>query len=66
VAFYSTPTGQKLMRELPEITAEAMQTAMPLLRKNIETMNQRVQEEVAAMVKESGTKSQDAAPQKNN
>lgn len=66
VAFYSTPTGQKLLRELPEITAEAMQSAMPLLKKNIEAMNQRVQEEVAAMVKESGTKSPDAAPQKNN
>jgi uncharacterized protein len=66
VAFYSTPTGQKLLRELPEIGAEAMQSAMPLLRKNIEAMNQRVQQEVAAMVKDSGSKSETAAPQKNN
>lgn len=66
VAFYSTPTGQKLIRELPEITAESMQNMMPLLRKNIDTMNQHMQEEIAAMVKESTPKSEQAAPQKNN
>jgi len=36
VAFYSTPTGQKLIKELPEITAEAMQEITPLLRKSID------------------------------
>ena len=54
VAFYSTPTGQKLIRELPEITAEAMQNAMPLLRKSMDAMNQRMQDEIVAMEKEQG------------
>lgn len=53
VAFYSTATGQKVIEEMPEITAESMQTMMPLLRKNIESMSQRMQEEAAAMSKES-------------
>src|SRR5713101_8605610 len=46
-AFYGTPTGQKILRELPAITAEEMQSMMPLLRKQIEAMNERVQQEVA-------------------
>jgi hypothetical protein len=61
-AFYGTPTGQKVLRELPAITAEAMQSMMPLLQKQMEAMNQRVQQEVAQMIKDSngatGKKSQ--------
>lgn len=56
VAFYSSPIGQKVIQELPAITAEAMQSMMPLMRKQMEAMNQRVQEQVAQMIKESGAK----------
>ena len=66
VAFYSTPTGQKLIRELPEITAEAMQVMMPMLQKRMDSMTRRMQEEVAAMIRDSASKSKAAAPQKNN
>jgi uncharacterized protein len=66
VAFYSTPTGQKLIKEMPEITAEAMQQMMPLMRKSIDAMTQRMQEEVAAMVRESENKSRKTDPQINN
>jgi hypothetical protein len=52
-AFYATPTGQKVLRELPAITAEAMQSMMPLLQKQMEGMNQRAQQEVAQMIKDS-------------
>ncbi len=52
-AFYGTPTGQKVLRELPAITAEAMQSMMPLLRKQMDAMNERVQQEVAQMIKDS-------------
>ncbi|HTT32926.1 MAG TPA: DUF2059 domain-containing protein [Methylomirabilota bacterium] len=61
VAFYSGPTGQKVLRELPAITAEAMQAMMPLLQKQMEAMNDRMQQEVAQMIKDSrnaGAKSQ--------
>jgi uncharacterized protein len=66
VAFYSTPTGQKLIKELPAINAEAMQAMMPLLRKSVDEMNQRVQEEIAAMVKQSESKSGKTGAQTNN
>ncbi len=66
VIFYSTPTGQKLIKELPAISAEAMQEMMPLLRKSIDTMNQHVQEEIAAMIKQSESKSGKTGAQTNN
>jgi uncharacterized protein len=56
VAFYSSPTGQKVIQELPAITAEAMQAMMPLMRKQIDVMTERMQEQVAQMKKESGVK----------
>jgi hypothetical protein len=66
VAFYSTPTGQKLIKELPEITAEAMQNMMPLLRKSMDTMNQRLQKEIAAMEQRHEGKNPKTAPLTNN
>lgn len=66
VPFYSTPTGQKLIKEMPEITGEAMQQMMPLMRKSIDAMTQRMQEEVAAMVRESENKSRKTDAQINN
>jgi uncharacterized protein len=56
VAFYSSPTGQKVIQELPAVTAEAMQSVMPLMRRQIDTMTERMQEQVAQMKKESGVK----------
>ena len=53
VAFYSAPTGQKLLKEMPEMMAESMQTMMPLLQKQMTSMQERLQQEVAAMMKES-------------
>ena len=57
VAFYGAPTGQKILRELPAITAEAMQSMMPVLRKQMDTMTVRVQEQVAQMLKDSKVRS---------
>jgi hypothetical protein len=56
VAFYSSPTGQKLIREMPAMTTEAMQAVMPLLQQRVEAMTQRVQQEVAQMMEDSKTK----------
>lgn len=53
VAFYSGPTGQKLIRELPAINAEAMQAMMPMMQKQMQSMTERMQQEVAAVIKQS-------------
>jgi hypothetical protein len=66
VAFYSTPTGQKLIREMPEIMAESMQNMMPLLRKHTEAINERLRQDISAMMKESDGKNGKTAPLTNN
>jgi len=52
-AFYGTPAGQKVLREMPAIVAEAMQSMIPLMRKQMDTMKERVQQEIAKMKKDS-------------
>lgn len=52
LAFYSTPTGQKIIKELPLITAEAMQAATPIYKTMMATAMQRVQDELAQIQKE--------------
>jgi|SRR5271170_1454963 len=43
-AFYSGPTGQKLLREMPAITADSMQAMAPRLQQIMEKMRQRVEQ----------------------
>ena len=51
IAFYSTPTGQKLMREMPSLMADAMQLMMPIMQKYTEKVQQRVEAETARLMK---------------
>ena len=53
IAFYSTPSGQKLLQELPAITAESMQVMMPIMQKHVDSMKDRIQQQVAQMIKDS-------------
>ena len=52
-AFYATPVGQKILREMPAISAEAMQSMMPIMQKQMEAMQQRLRQEVAQAIKPS-------------
>jgi uncharacterized protein len=51
VAFYSSPTGQKLLREMPAITSEAMQVMMPLMQQRVDAMTRDIQQQIAEMSK---------------
>lgn len=53
VTFYSSPTGQKVLHDMPAIMADAMQVSMPIIRDHVEKMTERLQEEAIAMSKES-------------
>jgi hypothetical protein len=66
VAFYSSPTGAKLLREMPAIMAEAMQNMMPILTKYMETVQQRLEKETDEMIVQSKKKPSAGAPAKNN
>lgn len=52
-AFYSSPTGQKVMREMPGLMADSMEIMMPIMNKHIEKVTRRMQDEVLATLKES-------------
>lgn len=41
-AFYSSPVGQKFLHEMPAVTAETMQTAMPRIQATVDAALKRV------------------------
>jgi hypothetical protein len=53
VAFYSSPTGEKLLREMPAIMAESMQNAMPVILKYSESVKQTLLKETDTMIAQS-------------
>ena len=57
VAFYSSPTGQKLLRELPAIMSESMESMMPLIQKQVEGIRERVEQEFAQALNNTEKKS---------
>jgi len=52
-AFYSSPSGQKILREMPAITTEAMQNMMPIMREYMDKMTTNLQTQIAQMKKKS-------------
>jgi uncharacterized protein len=66
IAFYSAPTGQKVLQELPAVMAERMEATMPIMRKSIDRMTQSIEQQVAQMRKDSSkTTEEDAPPARN-
>jgi|SRR5215469_12663678 len=45
-AFYASPTGQKILREMPAMTAESMQAANPHMQAMMEKVMNRTEQEV--------------------
>src|SRR5712692_7063972 len=45
IAFYSSHTGKKLLREMPAISAEGMQAVYPRIQKNLDAILQRLDEQ---------------------
>jgi hypothetical protein len=65
-AFYSAPTGQKILRELPAIMSEGMESMMPIMRRSIDHMTENVQQQVAQMMKDSTKGTGSSAPTSKN
>jgi hypothetical protein len=66
VAFYSTPTGEKLLRDLPAIMADSMQDVMPIMTKYMDTVKQTLLKKTDAMIAESKKQPNASAPAANN
>lgn len=56
VAFYTSPTGAKLLRELPSIMGEAMEAMTPIMERYVDTIQHRVDDEFAQALKDSEKK----------
>ena len=60
IAFYSSPTGQKLIAELPAIMGEYMQNASPIMQKwvtaNVEQLKKDAEELARKMAEQEKTK----------
>ena len=52
IAFYSSPTGQKLLREMPAMMADAMQSMMPILQNYMDKVQQRARVETVQLMKQ--------------
>jgi uncharacterized protein len=62
VAFYSTPTGEKMVKEMPAIMSESMQAASGVMQEMMAKMTQRVNDEIAQMQKADDGKSNKPSP----
>jgi uncharacterized protein len=69
IAFYSSPIGQKVLRELPAITTEAMQVSSAYLQPRMEAAVSKLKEKVERMAEEDRKKkdgnSTETEPKKN-
>ena len=54
VAFYSAPTGQKILKEMPAMTAEAMEASSGIAKKMMAKAMQQVQDQIVQMQKQNG------------
>ena len=52
VVFYSSPTGQKVLKEMPAMTTEGMQAASGIFQKIMAKAQEQVKSEIAQMQKE--------------
>jgi hypothetical protein len=50
--FYSTPSGQRILKEMPVVTAESMQATMGIIQKMMAKVQERMQSEIAELQKE--------------
>ena len=62
IAFYSTPTGQKYLHEMPEVTGESMQAMMPIMRRYMNDAQARMQQQIKDM-EQNAPKAEDSAAQ---
>jgi hypothetical protein len=64
IKFYSTPTGQKILREMPAMTAEGMQAMQPRMRKQMDEITREIDQRVKGDQGKQST-TPHPAPQKN-
>lgn len=61
VAFYSSPAGEKLLKEQPAMMAEGMKAGQDIMLKRVPELTQRLNEQVAQLAKEEAQKNPPSA-----
>jgi uncharacterized protein len=56
LAFYSSPAGQKVLKEMPAIMAESMDAGGEIGRKKMAAVNQKIEQQIADMAREEQAK----------
>jgi uncharacterized protein len=60
-AFYSSPVGQKVLQELPEVSQEGMQAMMPILSKYLSDWRDRTEQDLKHGTSSTNTQKDPAA-----
>jgi hypothetical protein len=63
LAFYSSPVGQKLLKEQPAMMTEGMQAGQQVMMKRLPEINERIKTQMAQLVEQEHRKS---APSKDS
>src|SRR6202167_6427759 len=66
VAFYSSPTGEKMVKEMRAFISDSIQAASGILQEMMAKMTQRVNDEIAQMQKSDDGKSNKPSPSTPN
>src|ERR1700689_5176975 len=66
VAFYSSPTGEKMVKEMPAIMSESMQAATGVMQNMMAKMTQQIDDQIAQMQKADDGKSSKPSPSTPN
>ena len=64
--FYASPTGQKMMREMPALTSESMQASYARMQKQMDTIRQRAEQIVKEDQEKPKSTPATAPPQQKN
>jgi len=65
ITFYSSPLGQKVLREMPEMTNEAMQVSYAHIQKSMEQIMKKVDDRVQSIVDQQQKKKSTPAHEPN-
>ena len=65
-AFWASPTGQKMMREMPALTSESMQASYARMQKQMDAMMKRAEQVVKEDQEKSKSKPETPPPQQKN
>jgi uncharacterized protein len=62
-AFYSSPVGQKVLDEIPEVLREGSQASLPILSKYLSEWRERMEKDLKNVEKSDAKPAQGASPQ---